>query len=170
MGQAQFATAQIPVNLPHPEVLDYPLELDGITLRINCVSMGNPHCVILIAADVDGEAMAKKVGGNPGTSPLFPGRTNVQFVQVADRNTLKLWIWERGAGYTLASGSSSCAAASVAFRLGLCDRTITLNMPGGQLAVVIRDDMQVEMTGPVTPVASMQSRLALGVMDAHRVL
>jgi diaminopimelate epimerase len=84
--------------------------------------------------------------------PLFPQRTNVQLVQVIDRATLRIEIWERGAGYTLASGSSSCAAAAVAHRLGLVDAEVTVQMPGGPLAVEIGADWKVRQTGPVAPV------------------
>src|SRR5260221_167974 len=83
----------------------------------------------------------------------FPNRTNVQLMKVVDRNNIQIEIWERGAGYTLASGSSSSASAAVAHRLGLCDRSITVHMPGGQIAIEIGDDFAIEMTGPVTKVA-----------------
>lgn len=83
---------------------------------------------------------------------LFPNRTNVQFLQVLDRNNIKIEIWERGAGYTLASGSSSSAAASVAHKLGLCDGDITVHMEGGDLSIKIAPDFSITMTGPATPV------------------
>jgi diaminopimelate epimerase len=74
-------------------------------------------------------------------------------MKVMDRANIRIEIWERGAGYTLASGSSSCAAAAVARRLGLCDSNITVHMPGGQIEIVVSDDFSVRMTGPVTKVA-----------------
>jgi diaminopimelate epimerase len=85
--------------------------------------------------------------------PDFPKRTNVQFLKVLDRGNIQIEIWERGAGYTLASGSSSSAAAAVAHKLGLCDRSITVHMPGGKLAIEIGADFDILMTGPVTKVA-----------------
>ena len=84
--------------------------------------------------------------------PRFPNRTNVQFMTVIDRNNIRIEIWERGAGYTLASGSSSTAAAAVAHKLGLCDPDITVRMPGGSLRIQFRDDFFARMTGPVTKI------------------
>jgi diaminopimelate epimerase len=82
----------------------------------------------------------------------FPNHTNVQFMKVLDRKNIRIEIWERGAGYTLASGSSSSAAAAVAHRLGLCDREISVHMPGGKIEIKIGDGYVIEMTGPVTKV------------------
>jgi diaminopimelate epimerase len=87
------------------------------------------------------------------THANFPKRTNVQFLQVLDRKNIRLEIWERGAGYTLASGSSSSASAGVARKLGLVDSSITVHMPGGMLGIEINDDFSIRMTGPVTKVA-----------------
>jgi diaminopimelate epimerase len=89
------------------------------------------------------------------THPNFPNRTNVQFLQVLNRNRIKIEIWERGAGYTLASGSSSSAAGAVARKMGTCDSEITVEMPGGELGLVIDDEFNVQMTGPATRVATM---------------
>jgi diaminopimelate epimerase len=83
----------------------------------------------------------------------FPNRTNVQFMKVLDRGNIQIEIWERGAGYTLASGSSSSASAAVAHKLGLCDRHIDVHMPGGVISIEISEDFSILMTGPVTPVA-----------------
>ena len=97
--------------------------------------------------------LAKKYGPLLEVHPLFPNRTNVQFVKILDRNNIRIEIWERGAGYTLASGSSSSAAAAVARKLGLCDSSITVHMPGGKLHISIDEDFSVTMTGPVTRIA-----------------
>jgi diaminopimelate epimerase len=86
------------------------------------------------------------------THPNFPRRTNVQFLQVLDRNNIRIEIWERGAGYTLASGSSSSASAAVARKLGLVDKSITVHMPGGEIQIELSDDYDVLMTGSVTRV------------------
>jgi diaminopimelate epimerase len=85
--------------------------------------------------------------------PRFPNRTNVQFMKVVDQSHIQIEIWERGAGYTLASGSSSSAAAAVAYRLGRCGRQITVRMPGGELDIRISNDFSIQMTGPVTKIA-----------------
>jgi diaminopimelate epimerase len=97
--------------------------------------------------------LARQYGPLVEVHPQFPNRTNVQFLKVVDRTNIRIEIWERGAGYTLASGSSSSAAAAVAHRLGWCDRSIMVHMPGGQLAIEISEDYAVRMTGPVTRVA-----------------
>jgi diaminopimelate epimerase len=89
------------------------------------------------------------------THSNFPNRTNVQFLQVINRNRIKIEIWERGAGYTLASGSSSSAAGAVARKMGACDEDITVEMPGGEIALKIDDEFNVLMKGPATKVGQM---------------
>jgi diaminopimelate epimerase len=154
MGFVSFDSVRIPVTGPPREVLDETLEVAGRKLRFSAATIGNPHCVVF--RDRVSAAEARALGPSIETHPLFPNRTNVQFVEVVDRSNLRLEIWERGAGYTLASGSSSCAAAAVAHRLGLCDRELRVTMPGGTLAVEIGPDFAVRMTGPVTRVALIQ--------------
>jgi diaminopimelate epimerase len=97
--------------------------------------------------------LAHKFGPLVENHENFPKRINVQFLKVLDRANIQIEIWERGAGYTLASGSSSSAAASVAHKLGLCDRSITVHMPGGKLAIEIREGFDILMTGPVTKIS-----------------
>ena len=87
--------------------------------------------------------------------PLFPNRTNVQFLEVLDRNMIRIEIWERGVGYTLASGSSSSVAAAVAHRLGLCDTEIAVLMPGGQINITVSENYSITMKGPVTRIGKM---------------
>jgi diaminopimelate epimerase len=100
--------------------------------------------------------MAMELGTSLENHPNFPNRTNVQFLQVIDRNRIKIEIWERGAGYTLASGSSSSAAGAVARKMGACDENITVEMPGGEIGLVIDNEYNVQMTGPATRVAGME--------------
>ena len=137
------------------EALSANLNIAGL-FNAHIVNIGNPHCVIF-CEEVSGEA-AKAFGPLIETHPRFPNRTNVQFVQVLNRQNIRLEIWERGAGYTLASGSSSCAAAAVAVKLGLCDgqTPITAHMPGGALQIEIAPDFQACMTGPVTRIATVE--------------
>jgi diaminopimelate epimerase len=97
--------------------------------------------------------LAKQYGPLLENHVLFPNRTNVQFLKVLDRKNIQIEIWERGVGYTLASGSSSCASAAVARKLGICDTQITVHMPGGNIEISIDDEFRVTMTGPVTRVA-----------------
>jgi UDP-N-acetylmuramoyl-L-alanyl-D-glutamate--2,6-diaminopimelate ligase len=150
MGEASFTSTRIPMSGREREVLGEKLEVLGETLEINCVNVGNPHCVIVGRPDIkDG---AQRLGPCIEVHESFPQRTNVQFVHVVDRNTIRIEIWERGAGYTLASGTSSCAAASVCRRLGLVDQHVTVLMPGGQLQITVADDYRVRLTGPITKV------------------
>lgn len=152
MGQASFVSETIPVAGPAREVLREPIEIEGVSLEFSAATVGNPHCVVLRETVSAEEARA--LGPALENEPRFPNRTNVQFVQVLDRGRLRIEIWERGAGYTLASGSSSCAAAAVAHRLGLCDDEVTVLMPGGELRVEIGADYEITQQGPVVHVAS----------------
>jgi diaminopimelate epimerase len=151
MGKVSFWSDDIPVVGDRREVIKEQINLGDATFTFCAATIGNPHCVIPLA-EVD-DAIAKKYGPILETHPLFPNRTNVQFMKVLNRNTIKIEIWERGAGYTLASGSSSSAAAAVACKLGLCDSSITVQMPGGEILIQIKDDFQISMTGSVTKVA-----------------
>ncbi len=151
MGQVSFWSDRIPVTGPRREVLNEAIEVGGRRLTCCAATIGNPHCVFPLAEIT--ESLAKELGPLIEVHPWFPNRTNVQFLQVLDRQNLRIEIWERGAGYTLASGSSSSAAAAVARRLGLCDPSVTVHMPGGKLAIDISDTCAIRMTGPVTRVA-----------------
>jgi diaminopimelate epimerase len=151
MGKATFRSADIPVAGAKREVIDEEMVVGSSTVRFTAVSVGNPHCVIL--TDDIGPERAQRLGPLIERHELFPNRTNVQFVQVIDRSRIRMEIWERGAGYTLASGSSSCAAAAACVRLGLCERSITVSMPGGDLSVVVTPEFAVTMRGPVEKIA-----------------
>jgi len=153
MGRAEFEASKIPVNVPDggAEVLDrlIPEIKPGKSFRINCVSMGNPHCVIFADNLEQAEAMAHEFGPLFEHHPLFPNRTNVQFAVVDNRKEVSVRIWERGAGYTLASGSSSCAVAAVCVKRGFTDKNLTIHMPGGDLSLQISDKFDLTMKGPV---------------------
>jgi diaminopimelate epimerase len=97
-------------------------------------------------------AKAKELGPHVEHHELFPSRINMQLLKIIDRNNIEIQIWERGAGYTLASGSSCCAAAGAAYKLGMVDEEVNVKMPGGQLLIHIGPDMEVEMTGSVEKV------------------
>jgi diaminopimelate epimerase len=152
MGRATFRAPEIPMNGPDRDVVGVPLQLgDGTTVTATAVSVGNPHCVVFVER-LDG-AECRRLGPLIERHPAFPNRTNVQFARVAGGGTLDILIWERGAGYTLASGSSSCAAAAAAVRNGLCDHgRVEVRMPGGQLAVDVRPDWSLRLAGPVEEV------------------
>jgi diaminopimelate epimerase len=150
MGQVSFHSSKIPVAGPPREVINEKMEVEGETIAYCAATIGNPHCVVLCNR-VSAE-QARRLGPVIERDSLFPNRTNVQFMEVLDRHNIRIEIWERGAGYTLASGSSSCAAAAVARRLGLCDSKVTVHMPGGDIKIVVGSDYSVRMTGPVTKV------------------
>lgn len=151
MGKASFDSARIPVLGPPREVLRESMDVAGTPLECSAVTVGNPHCVVL--RDTVSAADAQALGPVLENDARFPNRTNVQFVKVLDRKNIQIEIWERGAGYTLASGSSSCAAAAVTHRLGLCDSNINVHMPGGVLYIEISSEFDLIMTGPVVKVA-----------------
>lgn len=151
MGQASFDSQKVGIAGPRREVVAEPMELAGRTLTCTGVSVGNPHCVI--TGVTVSEAEARALGPGVERDPRFLNRTNVQLLEVIDRAAIRIQIWERGAGYTLASGSSASAAASAARRLGYCDGNVSVHMPGGVLEVEIADDYAVTQTGPATKVA-----------------
>ena len=151
MGKVSFDSEKIPVIGPKREVINEEFEIDSTVYKYCCATVGNPHCVLPMKK-VSAE-LAHKIGPViENMTSRFPNRTNVQLLEVLDRNNIKIEIWERGAGYTLASGSSSSAAAAVAHKLGLCDGDITVHMEGGDLSIKIAPDFFITMTGPATPV------------------
>jgi diaminopimelate epimerase len=150
MGKVGFDSTIIPVKGPPREVINEVIEIDGNNLKFCAATVGNPHCVVI--SEKPSPETARHYGPKIEVDALFPNRTNVQFMRVIDRSNIQIEIWERGAGYTLASGSSSTAAAAVARRLGLCGSDITVHMPGGQIKIQIDDDFEATMTGPVTKV------------------
>jgi len=154
MGHVSFSSEKIPVVGAPREVLNEKIKILDREFTYCAATIGNPHCVLPlteISAD-----MAHKYGPHLETHPHFPRKTNVQFLKVLDRANIQIEIWERGAGYTLASGSSSSASAAVAHRLGLVDRSLTVHMPGGKIGIEIGDAFSIMMTGTVNKVAEGQ--------------
>jgi diaminopimelate epimerase len=151
MGSVSFDSTKIPVAGPPREVINEKLEILDREFTFCAATIGNPHCVIPLP-EISAE-LARRYGPGIEVASIFPRRTNVQFMKVLDRENLQIEIWERGAGYTLASGTSASAAAAVAFRLGAADRAVTLHMPGGSLEVEIGDGYRITMTGTVSKVA-----------------
>jgi diaminopimelate epimerase len=158
MGQVSFSAEKIPVAGAAREVINEKITVLDREFTYCAATVGNPHCVIPLP-EVSAE-LAHRYGSHLETHPNFPRKTNVQFLQVLDRANIRIEIWERGAGYTLASGSSSSASAAVAHKLGLVDRNVTVHMPGGQIGIEIGDHFSIRMTGPVT-------RVAEGTLDAE---
>jgi diaminopimelate epimerase len=151
MGEVSFDSQKIPVAGPPREVLNEEIFIDGKNFKFCAATVGNPHCVVLV--DEPSSSDAQRYGPFMENDPRFPNRTNVQFMKVIDRRNIRIEIWERGAGYTLASGSSSTAAAAVAHKLGLCDSDITVHMPGGEIRIEFQNGFFATMTGPVTKVS-----------------
>ncbi len=151
MGKASFLSSEIPVVGPLREVLNEKIELLGETLTYSCVNVGNPHCVVFGRTTLKEDALT--FGPLLEVHERFPRKSNVQFAHVIDRRNIRLEIWERGAGYTLASGSSASAVSSIARRLNYVDDIVTMHMAGGTLQMKIRSDFSINLRGPVTKVA-----------------
>jgi diaminopimelate epimerase len=151
MGKASFDPAQIPAT---EELIFSPKLVGEAMLPITAVGLGNPHCVVFLGADLDGLPW-RDWGQALENNPLFPNRVNVQFARVIDRRTIEARIWERGAGETSASGSSSCAIAAAAVKLEYCEGTITVMMPGGALEVTVGADFSLILRGPVAYVGEL---------------
>jgi diaminopimelate epimerase len=147
MGKVSFIASEIPLNGEPGEVINRNFVINGESFRYCAANIGNPHCVIL-CDDISPE-IAKEYGPHIENNPIFPRKTNVQFMKVIDKKHIQIEIWERGAGYTLASGSSSIASAAVAFKLGLCGNSISVNMQGGNLNIEFTNDFKATMVGPV---------------------
>lgn len=151
MGRAIFNSKEIPTRFIEDEVIGEKLKLDDKEYEINCVSIGNPHCVIL-KKEIDIDEI-KRYGKIIENHSQFPNRINVQFAKVISRNQAEILIWERGAGFTLASGTSSCAVASVLRKKNLVDSKVKIEMLGGELLIEIDDDWNIRMTGEVRQIA-----------------
>jgi diaminopimelate epimerase len=151
MGHASFSSTAIPVLGPPRQVIGEELDVAGEKVRFTGVTVGNPHCVV--HAEEINATLAMRLGPKLEQHAIFPKRTNVQFVRVVNRNRIEIEIWERGAGYTLASGSGSCAAAAASVRLGVCANEITVVMPGGELSIGISSDFNITMVGPAAKIA-----------------
>ena len=163
MGHCTFRAPEIPMNGPDRDVVSVPLQVDAEAMLVTAVSVGNPHCVIF--TDRLDEAFVRRLGPKVEHHPAFPNRINVQWARVASRSRVDILIWERGAGYTLASGSSSSAVACAAVRNGLCDHgLVEVRMPGGTLSVEVRPDWSIRLQGPVEEV--YVGTLSQDLMDA----
>ncbi|OQW33148.1 MAG: diaminopimelate epimerase [Nitrospira sp. SG-bin1] len=154
MGIATFKPDALPCSLHVPELIQQPIEAAGRTLTFTGVSVGNPHCVVFKPL---GESWSREellsLGPALENHDLFPKRTNVQLAVPIGPKKIFILIWERGAGETQASGSSSCAAAGAAVRLGLVKSPVTVTMPGGALNIDVAPDYSLTMKGPVAEVA-----------------
>jgi diaminopimelate epimerase len=151
MGRVSFDAPKIPVIGDDREVINEKIAAGDREFTYCAATIGNPHCVIVLP-EISKE-LACQYGPLLENHDSFPNRTNVQFMQILDRENIRIEIWERGAGYTLASGSSSSASAAVAHKLGLVDGSVSVHMPGGEIKIEISNDYSILMTGGVTRVA-----------------
>jgi diaminopimelate epimerase len=154
MGQATFKPDALPCTLSVSELLHQPIDAAGRSLIFTGVSVGNPHCVVFKKA---GDSWSREellsLGPALENHVLFPKRTNVQLAVPTGPREISILIWERGAGETQASGSSSCAAASAAVRLGHVQSPVRVKMPGGTLNIEVAPGFNLTMKGPVAEVA-----------------
>ena len=154
MGRASFQPISLPCTLRVPELIQQPVKAAGQSLRFMGVSVGNPHCVVF---KEKGTKWTREdlleIGPELENHVIFPKRTNVQLAVPTGPKAISILIWERGAGETQASGSSACAAASAAIRLGLVKSPVTVKAPGGKLEIAIDPQYNITMKGPVAEVA-----------------
>jgi diaminopimelate epimerase len=153
MGLPRLLAAEIPTALAaaDQQVVNQPLEVAGKSWQVTCVSMGNPHCITFVddVAAIPLEAIGRQFEHHP----TFPQRTNTEFIEVVSRDYLKMRVWERGAGITLACGTGACAALAAGVLNGLCDRRATVELPGGCLEIEWSEvDQRLYMTGPAQQV------------------
>jgi len=149
MGRPELDGRKIPVNLDG-QIKDYPLVIDDRVFKMTCVSMGNPHAVIVVddvaAFDV------QRYGPQIETHKLFPRKINVEFIQIIDPATIKMRVWERGSGETLACGTGASAVAVAANMKGIAEKMVAIKLPGGDLVIELHENGHVYMTGPAEEV------------------
>ena len=151
MGKPVLEPEKIPTTLPGKQIVNFPVSFDGINYAITCVSMGNPHTVIFTEniANMDIEKMGKKIEN----APIFPRRTNVEFIEVIDKSRIKMRVWERGSGETMACGTGACASVVAGVLNGLVSRKATVELLGGNLEIEWNEnDEHVYLTGPAETV------------------
>lgn len=155
MGKPCFAGEMIPVRgIQDAEVVNEPLSFMGSVYNTTCLSVGNPNCVIMM--EEISRKKAVELGPHVENAGYFPNRMNLQLLKVLDRHNIQIEIYERGAGYTLASGTGACAAAAAAGRMGLVEDVVTVHMPGGELLIEMMPDQRIFMTGTVEYVGEIR--------------
>ena len=153
MGVPRLLAAEIPTTLTAPDakVIDVPIEVADKSWSVTCVSMGNPHCITFVE-DVSAIAL-ETVGPQFEHHQAFPQRTNTEFIQIIRRDYVKMRVWERGAGVTLACGTGACAAVVAGVLTGKCDRATSVELPGGVLEIEWAEvSGRIYMTGPAQQV------------------
>ncbi len=151
MGSPILEPAQIPVALPGERAVNVPIHVNGKEYHMTCVSMGNPHAVVF--AEHVGDMDLEKIGPYFEHHEVFPNRTNTEFVEIVDRQHVKMRVWERGTGETLACGTGCCATVVACVLNGLTEPSVTVSVLGGELQITWdREENLVYMTGPATTV------------------
>jgi diaminopimelate epimerase len=156
MGRPVFKSSEIPTTLPGDPPIGVRLELAGVAesaaerLEVTCLSMGNPHCVVF--ADELSDGCVRGFGPRIEHHPGFPNRVNVEFAKVLSRSEMRVRVWERGAGETLACGTGACAAVVAGRLIGVVDSAVLVHLPGGPLNVEVADAGEVFLTGPAEEV------------------
>jgi diaminopimelate epimerase len=145
MGKPKLAPNDVPVLLDGEKIVNREIKLENENIRITCVSMGNPHCVIFVK-DVKNTDV-KRIGKELENNSLFPNRTNVEFVEVIDKNNIKVRVWERGAGETLSCGTGACASVVAGVLNNLLNRFVNVYLPGGKLEIFYDKDENIFLTG-----------------------
>lgn len=153
MGKASFISEEIPVTGEKREIINETFTFNEKEYKATCLTVGNPHCIIF--ADKVSKEAVKELGPYVENADKFPNRMNLQLCRLIDRGNLDIEIWERGSGYTKASGTGSCAAAAAAYRLGLVEPRINVNQPGGMIQINIKEDGTIYMTGTVGFIADI---------------
>ena len=153
MGKPILRAKDIPVISDNEKAVNEPITVDGKEYKMTCVSMGNPHAVIFIDVSPK-EIELEKIGPKFENNPVFPDRTNTEFIKVLDRKNLEMRVWERGSGETLACGTGACASAVAAIINGYCENDVTVHLLGGDLQISWsgNENDSVFMTGPATTV------------------
>lgn len=146
MGEPELERGRIPMLGEPGKVVAEPLPVNGSTYNVTCVSMGNPHCVIFVDNAEDYPVAA--IGPRVETHTAFPNKTNVEFVQVLNENEVRMRVWERGAGITMACGTGACASAVAAHLNGFTGREVIVHLDGGDLFIRWAQDNHVYMMGP----------------------
>ncbi|MFV0464681.1 MAG: diaminopimelate epimerase [Lachnospiraceae bacterium] len=154
MGRPDFMSSAIPMAGAEHEIINEPMTFHDSLYNTTCLSVGNPNCVIMTEKVSPKEVV--ELGPFVENAPVFPNRMNLQICRVDNKNELTIEIYERGAGYTLASGTGACAAAAAAYKLGLVESRVTVHMPGGDLVIEIEEDGTIYMTGSVTIVGEFR--------------
>ena len=152
MGEPRLAVEEVPVSAPgYDTLIDFPLTVGGQTFEIGCVSMGNPHAVAFVDTPVD-EVPLDVLGPLVESHPMFPQRVNFEIVNVIDSHTVKVRVWERGSGQTMACGTGACAVAVIGRLKGLTGDSLNVRLPGGDLLVRWPGRGQVYLEGPIEEV------------------